>query len=57
MLLQMRLTIAYSKMKKKKKRKLVLIINVTHQREAFKEWSIQLPLGTVHYFYRRGVGR
>ena len=39
----MRLTIAYSKMKKKKKRDLVLINNVTHQRETLPERPIRLP--------------
>ena len=36
----MRLTIAYSKIKK---RNLVLINNVTHQRETLAEWPIRLP--------------
>ena len=37
----MRLTIAYFKIKK---RNLVLINNVTHQRETLTEWPIRLPL-------------
>ena len=41
----MRLTIAYSKIKKK--RNLVLINNVTHQRETLTGWPIRLPLKSV----------
>ena len=37
----MHLTIAYSKIKK---RNLVLINNVTHQRETISEWPIRQPL-------------
>ena len=45
----MRLTIAYSKMKKLN---LVLINNVTHQREALPVWPIRLPLNASKFDYK-----